>query len=64
MVWHLKIFLFQQTQIPLEDQLSVLHLGPDMEQFKVKLAKDILGLGITIAGYISDKSVTTGKLFF
>ena len=35
--------------------VDVVVSGPEVEVFDVELVKDNVGLGITIAGYISDK---------
>jgi len=49
------------VQTSLDEQLSMIHLaGAEMDTFDVKLIKDDLGLGITIAGYFRDKTMTTG----
>jgi len=45
------IFVCLYVQPPVDVVVS----GPEVEVFDVELVKDNVGLGITIAGYISDK---------
>ena len=49
-VKHCSVSLVAYVQPPVD-----VALGPEVEVFEVELVKDNVGLGITIAGYISDK---------
>lgn len=54
------LLLFLVGQPPLDAKSLALDLGPEVEVFSVELVKDVVGLGITVVGYVSTSVTDQG----